>query len=63
MYNLNPQDVARERVNEAEPYDENHERITRTEAELERTEDPVSGTRPETEPVEPEADEQAGEGS
>jgi hypothetical protein len=59
MYNRNPNDHARERQDVPETYEQNRERLTESEAELRRTEDPVSGARPETEPVQPEADELA----
>jgi len=56
MYNRNPQDVADERTDVPETYDRNRERLTRSEAELRSATDPVSGTPPETEPVEPVVD-------
>jgi hypothetical protein len=53
-----PQDIAHERQDVPETYDRNRQQLTRSEAELRRTEDPVSGARPETDPGLPEADEQ-----
>lgn len=61
MYNRNPNDHARERQDVPETYEQNRERLSESDAELRRTEDPVSGARPETEPVQPEADELAAE--
>ena len=52
MYNRIPNDVARERTDVPEVYDENRERVAESEAELRRTTDPVSGTPPSTEPAE-----------
>jgi hypothetical protein len=54
----NPQDVVRERQDIPEMYQQNREQLTKAEAELRQADDPVSGARPETEPVQPEADEQ-----
>jgi hypothetical protein len=53
MYNRNPNDVARERTDVPEIYEEEHERLAESEAELRRTTDPVSGNAPQTEPAEP----------
>ena len=61
MYNRNPNDHARERQDVPETYEQNRERLSESDAELRRTEDPVSGARPETEPVQPEADERTEE--
>ena len=52
MYNRNPNDVARERTDVPEIYEEEHERLAESEAELRRTTDPVSGTPPPAEPAE-----------
>jgi hypothetical protein len=57
MYNRNPNDVAQERTDAAEPYDETRERVARSEAELREADDPVSGARPPTDPVDPVSDE------
>ncbi len=54
----NPQDVVRDRQDVPETYQQNREQFTKAEAELRQADDPVSGARPETEPVQPEADEQ-----
>lgn len=59
MYNRNPQDVANERTDVPETYDENRERLAESEAEVRRSFDPVSGTPPATEPVEQTVDEDA----
>jgi hypothetical protein len=60
MYNRNPNDVARERTDVPEIYEEEHERLAESEAELRRTTDPVSGKASQTEPAEPvEGDEDA----
>ena len=56
-----PHDVARERQDVPEIYEQNRQQLTRSEANLRQTEDQVSGARPDTEPVLPEADEQAEE--
>jgi hypothetical protein len=53
MYNRNPNDVARKRTDVPEIYEEEHERVAESEAELRRTTDPVSGNPPPTEPAEP----------
>ena len=54
-----PNDVARERKDVPETYEQNRETFTRAEAELHQGQDRVSGSLPETEPVRPEADERA----
>jgi hypothetical protein len=51
MYNRNPQDVAHERTDVPETYDENRERLAASEAEVRGSTDLVSGTPPATEPV------------
>jgi hypothetical protein len=43
MYNRNPNDVARERTDAPEIYEEEHELMAESEAELRRTTDSVSG--------------------
>ena len=53
MYDRNPNDVARERTDVPEIYEEEHERVAESEAELRRTTDPLSGNPPPTEPAEP----------
>lgn len=53
-----PNDIAQDRQDVPEIYDQNREQFTQAEAQLRRADDPVSGARPETEPVQPEADEQ-----
>ncbi len=55
---MNHQDVVREGQDVPEMYEQNREQLTKAEAELRQADDPVSGARPETEPVKPEADEQ-----
>jgi hypothetical protein len=57
-----PQDVARERQDVPEVYEQNREKFTEAEAQVRQAGDQVSGARPETEPVEPEADERADRG-
>jgi hypothetical protein len=54
-----PNDVRRDRQDVPETYEQDRERLTESEAHLRQTEDPVSGARPETEPVEPRADQPA----
>ena len=56
-----PNDRANERQDVPETYDRHRERFNRAEAAIRQADDPVSGARPETEPVEPEADELSGE--
>jgi hypothetical protein len=53
MYNRNPNDVANERTDVPETYEQDQKRLAESEAGLRRTSDPVSGTPPPTEPVEP----------
>ena len=53
MYNRNPNDVARERTDVPEIYEEEHERLAESEADLRRTTDPVSGNAPQPQPAEP----------
>ena len=57
-----PNDVRRDREDVPETYDRDRERLSESEARLRRTEDPVSGARPETEPATTLADEQADDG-
>ena len=52
MYNRNPNDVANERTDVPEEYEQDKKRLTESEADLRRTVDPVSGTPPPTEPAE-----------
>jgi hypothetical protein len=56
MYNRNPNDVANERTDVPETYEQNQKRLRESEAELRHTTDPISGSRPPTEAVEPVAD-------
>ena len=58
MYNRNPNDVARERNDVPEIYEEEHERVAESDVELRRTTDPVSGTPPPTDPVDPVIDDE-----
>ena len=52
MYNRNPNDVANERTDVPETYERDQKRLAESEADLRRTEDPVSGNPPPTDPVE-----------
>lgn len=63
MYNRNPNDVARERTDVPEIYEEEHQRVAESEAELRRTTDPVSGNPPPTEPAEPVVGDKEADGS
>jgi hypothetical protein len=63
VYNRNPNDVARERSDVPEIYEEDHERLAESEAELRRTADPVSGDPPPTEPPEPVASDEEADGA
>lgn len=56
MYNRNPNDVAEERTDVPETYEQDRERLAESEAELRRRADPVSGTPPETESIDPVTD-------
>jgi hypothetical protein len=56
MYNRNRQDVADERTDVPEIYEQNRERLTRSDAELRSATDPVSGTPSPTEAAETVAD-------
>jgi hypothetical protein len=56
MYNRNPNDVADERTDIPETYEQDRERPVEPQAELRRTTDSVSGTSPETEPIDPVTD-------
>lgn len=58
MYNRNPNDVANERTDVPETYERDQKRLAESEAELRRTDDPISGDLPPTDPVEPAADAQ-----
>ncbi|HEU5205743.1 MAG TPA: hypothetical protein VFU17_15735 [Candidatus Limnocylindrales bacterium] len=53
MYNRNPNDVANERTDVPETYEQDQKRLAEYEAALRRTEDPVSGTPPPTDEVQP----------
>ena len=63
MYNRNPNDVARERSDVPELYEEDHERLAESEAEVRRTTDRVSGNPPPTEPAESVAGDEEADGS
>jgi hypothetical protein len=63
MYNRNPNDVARERTDVPEIYEEEHERVAESQAELRRTTDPVSGNSPPAEPAEPVVSDDEADGS
>lgn len=52
MYNRNPNDVANERTDVPETYERDQKRLAESEAELRRTDDPISGNPPPTEPAE-----------
>jgi hypothetical protein len=52
-----PNDVARERQDVPETYEQNRETFTKAEARLDRGDDVAAGPPPETDEVEPEADE------
>jgi len=56
MYNRNPNDVADERTDAPETYEQDRERLAESQAEVRRTTDPVSGNPPETEPIDPVTD-------
>jgi hypothetical protein len=56
MYNRNPNDVADERTDIPETYEQHRERVAESDAELRRTTDPVSGAPPPTEPIDPVTD-------
>ena len=56
MYNRNPNDVANERTDVPETYERDQKRLAESEAELRRTDDPISGDLPPTDDVEPIAD-------
>jgi hypothetical protein len=53
MYNRNPNDVANERTDVPERYEQNQKRLAESEAALRRTDDPVSGNPPPTDEVDP----------
>jgi hypothetical protein len=53
MYNRNPSDVANERTDVPETYEQDQQRLAESEAALRRTDDPVSGTSPPTDEVQP----------
>ena len=56
MYNRNPNDVANERTDVPERYEQDQKRLAESEAALRRTADPISGQPPPTDPVEPVAE-------
>jgi hypothetical protein len=56
MYNRNPNDVANERTDIPETYERDQNRLAESEAELRSTTDPISGSPPPTDAVEPVAD-------
>jgi hypothetical protein len=56
MYNRNPNDVANERTDVPETYERDQKRLAESEAELRRTDDPISGDLPPTDSVEAAAD-------
>jgi hypothetical protein len=58
MYNRNPNDVANERTDVPETYQQDQKRLAESDAELRRTGDPVSGNPPPTDEVEPLADDE-----
>jgi len=53
MYNRNPNDIANERTDVPETYEQDQKRLAESEATLRRTDDPVSGKPPPTEEVQP----------
>lgn len=56
MYNRNPNDVANERTDVPETYERDQKRLAESEAALRRTDDPVSGTPPPTDEIQPLSD-------
>jgi hypothetical protein len=52
-----PSDRVNERQDVPQTYEQNRERLAQTDAALRETEDPISGARPATEPVQSEVDE------
>ena len=52
MYNRNPNDVANERTDVPDTYEQDQKRLAESDAALRRTDDPISGQPPETEPAE-----------
>ena len=58
-----PQDRVNDRTDVPETYERDHERLATSDAAVRDAADPVSGARPDTEPVPPEADELADEDS
>jgi hypothetical protein len=56
MYNRNPNDVANERTDVPETYERDQKRLAESEAALRRADDPVSGTPPPTDEIQPLAD-------
>jgi hypothetical protein len=64
---MNPGDRARPRTDDPEVYEQEQERLRVTEAAVRDADDPVSGARPETDEVDPLAeqlsDEEAGPGA
>ena len=60
MYQRNPNDVASERTDVPEMYEQDQKRVAESEAALRRADDPVSGTPPPTDEVEhaPDRDEE-----
>jgi hypothetical protein len=63
MYNRNPNDVANERTDVPETYEQDQKRLAESEAELRRATDPISGQPPPTDPVEPVVEDEDGDGS
>ena len=53
MYHRNPNDVANERTDVPETYEQDQKRLAESEAELRRATDPISGNPPPTDEVEP----------
>ena len=56
MYNRNPNDVANERTDVPETYEEDQKRLAESDAELRSATDPISGNPPPTEEVKPVAE-------
>jgi hypothetical protein len=50
---MNPGDRARPRTDDPESYEHDHERLRVSEAAVRDADDPVSGARPETDEVDP----------
>jgi hypothetical protein len=56
MYNRNPNDVANDRTDVPETYEQDQKRLAESDAAIRRATDPISGNPPPTEEVEPVAE-------